>query len=65
MDIRSEDCRVSGYVAGTKHYIKAEHLPTGVSVDLYHKGAGWKRELMAALQQAVDRHMDDQLAKLR
>jgi hypothetical protein len=64
MDIKDEDCRITGYVVGAKNYLKAEHIPTGVSVDVFHYGPGGSRVARDALQQAVDRHMDNELAKL-
>jgi hypothetical protein len=65
MDIKDQDCRVTGYVVGTRHYLKAVHMPTGATVDVFHDGSGWRQKALEALQIEVDRHMDAELAKLR
>jgi hypothetical protein len=65
LDIKEQDCRITGYVVGTSHFLKVTHMPTGVTIDFYHKGAKHRRAAWDALQQAVDRHMDNELAKLK
>lgn len=65
VDIKDQDCRITGYVVGAKNYLKAVHMPTGISVDVFHYGPGGSLKAREALQSAVDRHMDDELAKLR
>lgn len=75
MDIDAKDCRLEGFRAGqtttwfsrTTCWLRATHLPTGVMVEIRETGSGGpadKRRLMVALQQAVNDHMDRELARL-
>lgn len=68
MDIIADQCRLEGCRdEQASYWTKATHLPTGIQVEVPIAGSiglEGKRRLMKALQNAVNRHLNDQLAKL-
>lgn len=57
MDIDGKDCRIEGFGnASGRRWYKAIYLPTGTTVE-FPNGTTKKREVMDALQKAVDDHL--------
>ena len=59
MDIDAKDCRLDGFRGADDFYwLRATHLPTGVTVETRSSGGPEGRRLMEKLEASVKRHMN-------
>jgi protein subunit release factor A len=60
VDIDAKDCRLDGFRgAGDFYWLRATHLPTGVTVETRSSGGPeGRRRLMEKLEASVKRHMN-------
>jgi protein subunit release factor A len=60
VDIDAKDCRLDGFRgAGDSYWLRATHLPTGVTVETRSSaGPEGRRRLMEKLEASVKRHMN-------